>query len=229
MSVHPIEAERVNGGSEKGEQPFQKGRTPVHPTLFKESIHDPIYRLSSQRNAQSPPIGFDNFWRAYPKKIARSETIGAYVRAVQQATPDLLLAPLVSGIMAMPRAGKRLPSKTARLFGRQLTETADCHRRFPTRRPAPDDECVGSRVSTRNPKPLSALPTGCSAPTRARRRPPFASSASQFARAYPIPGDHMVTTRKKITEPAETLAKIIAQRINILSHNGVEPDSLENN
>ncbi len=67
-SVHPIETERVNQGSEKGEQLFQKGRTPVHPTLFKESIYDPIYRFSSQRNAQSPPIGFDNFWRVYPKK-----------------------------------------------------------------------------------------------------------------------------------------------------------------
>ena len=35
-AVHPIEPERVNHGSEKGEQRFQKGRTPVHPTLFKE-------------------------------------------------------------------------------------------------------------------------------------------------------------------------------------------------
>lgn len=89
--VHPIEAERVNHGSQKGEQPFQKGRTTVHPTLSNESIYDPIYRLSPRRSAQSPPIGFGDFWRAYPKKVARSAAMCAFARAVQQVTPDELI------------------------------------------------------------------------------------------------------------------------------------------
>ena len=89
--VHPIEAERVNRGSEKGEQPFQKGRTPVHPTLFKESIYDLSYRVSSQRNAQSLPIGFDDFWRAYPKKVALTDAMRAFTRAIERAPPNEII------------------------------------------------------------------------------------------------------------------------------------------
>jgi len=89
--VRPIQTERVNHGSQKGEQPFRKGRTPVHPTLSNESIYDPSYRLSPGPTAQNPPIGFDDFWRAYPKKIARVEAVSAFARAIQQATPDEII------------------------------------------------------------------------------------------------------------------------------------------
>lgn len=87
-SVHPIQSERVNRGSEKGEQRFKKGRTSVHPTLVKESIYDLLYRLSSGENAQGPPTGFDDFWQAYPKKVGRSDAIRAFAAAVRLATPD---------------------------------------------------------------------------------------------------------------------------------------------
>ncbi len=89
--VHPIEAERVNRGSEKGEQPFQKGRTPVHPTLFKESIYDLSYRLSSQRNAQISLSAFDDFWRAYPKKVAPADAMRAFTRAIERAPPNEII------------------------------------------------------------------------------------------------------------------------------------------
>jgi Helix-turn-helix domain len=90
-AVHPFEPERVNHGSEKGEQRFQKGRTPVHPTLFKESTYDPLYRLSQERSARSPPIGFDDFWRAYPKRVGRADAMRAFAAAMQQATPDEII------------------------------------------------------------------------------------------------------------------------------------------
>ena len=89
--VHPIEAERVNRGSEKGEQPFQKGRTHVHPTLFKKSIYDLSYRLSSQRNAQISLSAFDDFWRAYPKKVAPADAMRAFARAVERAPPNEII------------------------------------------------------------------------------------------------------------------------------------------
>ncbi|MBM3652094.1 MAG: helix-turn-helix domain-containing protein [Alphaproteobacteria bacterium] len=53
--VHPNPSQRVNHGSEKGEQPFQKGRTAVHPTQSNESIYDPLYRSSSENAARRPP------------------------------------------------------------------------------------------------------------------------------------------------------------------------------
>lgn len=85
MGVHPSTAERVNHNSQKSEQPFQKGRTAVHPTLFNESIYDLSYQLPAEERAQSAPSGFDDFWRAYPKKVARGDAVRAFAGAVRYA------------------------------------------------------------------------------------------------------------------------------------------------
>lgn len=80
-AVAPIHEKRGNHGSEKGQLAFQKEATPVTPTLFKESIYDLSYQLSAQRNAQITANAFDDFWRAYPKKVALTDAIGAFARA----------------------------------------------------------------------------------------------------------------------------------------------------
>jgi hypothetical protein len=75
--------ERDNCGSKKGQLVFQKGVTPVAPTLFNESIHDPIYNLSMPLPGQVIPTAFDDFWRAYPKKVARTDAMRAFERAAR--------------------------------------------------------------------------------------------------------------------------------------------------
>jgi Helix-turn-helix domain len=84
-AVHSFEVEKVNHGSEKGEQRFQKRRTTVHPTLFNESIYDFSYRCSAKRAPPSVPFGFEDFWRAYPKKVARGDALRSFARAIQYA------------------------------------------------------------------------------------------------------------------------------------------------
>jgi hypothetical protein len=59
--------------------------TPVPPTLFKESIYDPPERSSARQHAQILPIGFDDFWRIYPKKVDRGEALRAFVKARENA------------------------------------------------------------------------------------------------------------------------------------------------
>jgi hypothetical protein len=81
--VPPFDAEKVNCGSEKGELAFQKRGTPVPPTLSKESIYDPPERSSARQHAQILPIGFDDFWRVYPKKVDRGEAIRDISRAIE--------------------------------------------------------------------------------------------------------------------------------------------------
>lgn len=103
-AVHRIQSKRVNHGSEKGEQRFQEERTPVHPTQSKESIYDPIYRSSSERRAQSPPSRFEEFWRAYPKKVARRDAMSAFADAVRHTSPDDLIRAVVR--YAAKRAGE---------------------------------------------------------------------------------------------------------------------------
>jgi hypothetical protein len=90
-AVHPIKQKRVNHGFAKSEQRFQKGRTPVHPTLFKESIYDPLYRLSPGQSARNPPIGFPEFWCAYPKRVGRADAMRAFATAIQKATVDEII------------------------------------------------------------------------------------------------------------------------------------------
>lgn len=90
-AVAPVHQKRGNPGSEKGQQAFRKGATPVTPTLIKESNYDLSYRLSSQRNAQSAANAFDAFWRAYPKKVALRDAIGAFTRAIERAPPDEII------------------------------------------------------------------------------------------------------------------------------------------
>jgi len=90
-AVHPFEPERVNHGSGKGEQPFQKGRTAVHPTQSKESNYDPFYRLSPERSAQSSLSAFDDFWRAYPKKVGCADAVRAFAAAVLKAPADEII------------------------------------------------------------------------------------------------------------------------------------------
>jgi hypothetical protein len=79
--VPPFDAKKGNCGSEKGELAFQKRGTPVAPTLFKESIYDPPKRSSARQHAQILPIGFDDFWSIYPKKVDRGEALRAFVKA----------------------------------------------------------------------------------------------------------------------------------------------------
>jgi hypothetical protein len=86
--VHPIDSKRVNHGSEKGEQPFEKGRTAIHPTLFKESNYDLSYRLPSLSKTKIAASAFDAFWQAYPKKVAVNEAMRAFTRATERAPPD---------------------------------------------------------------------------------------------------------------------------------------------
>jgi hypothetical protein len=90
--VPPFDAEKGNCGSEKGELAFQKRGTPVPPTLFNESIYDPPEVSSTRQQAQISPIGFDEFWRVYPKKVGRGETIRAFSRAIENAPfEDIIL------------------------------------------------------------------------------------------------------------------------------------------
>jgi hypothetical protein len=79
--VPPFDAEKGNCSSEKGELAFQKRGTPVPPTLFNESIYDPPERSSDRQQAQISLIGFDDFWRAYPKKVDRGQALRAFVKA----------------------------------------------------------------------------------------------------------------------------------------------------
>jgi hypothetical protein len=88
--VHSIDSKRVNHGSEKGEQPFEKGRTAVPPTLFNESIYDLSYRLPSRRSAKIANA-FDAFWRTYPKKVAVTEAMRAFAQAIERAPPDEII------------------------------------------------------------------------------------------------------------------------------------------
>lgn len=83
--IPSFDAEKGNYGSEKGELAFQKRGTPVPPTLFNESIYDPPEVSSTRQRAQISPIGFDDFWRIYPKKVDRGETIQAFSRAIENA------------------------------------------------------------------------------------------------------------------------------------------------
>jgi hypothetical protein len=90
--VSPFDAEKGNCGSEKGELAFQKRGTPVPPTLFNESIYDPPERSSARQQAQISPIGFDDFWRVYPRKVDRGEAIQAFSRAIKNAPfEDIIL------------------------------------------------------------------------------------------------------------------------------------------
>lgn len=84
-AVPPFDAEKGNCGSEKGELAFQKRGTPVPPTLFNESIYDPPERSSPRQHAQISSIGFDEFWRIYPKKVDRGEALRAFVKASENA------------------------------------------------------------------------------------------------------------------------------------------------
>jgi hypothetical protein len=83
--VPPFDAEKGNCGSEKGELEFQKRGTPVPPTLFNESIYDLPERSSTRQHAQISSIGFDNFWRIYPKKVDRGQALQAFVKASENA------------------------------------------------------------------------------------------------------------------------------------------------
>jgi len=83
--VPPFDAEKGNCGSEKGELAFQKRGTPVPPTLFNDSIYDPPERSSARQQAQISPIGFDDFWRVYPRKVDRGEALRAFEKAIENA------------------------------------------------------------------------------------------------------------------------------------------------
>jgi len=89
--VAPIQSERGNCGFEKGQLPFQKGVTPVTPISIKDSKEDPFYRFPPPQRAQTAPAGFDDFWRAYPKKVARADAMRAYVLALQHAPVEDVL------------------------------------------------------------------------------------------------------------------------------------------
>ena len=90
--VPPFDAEKGNCGSEKGELAFQKRGTPVPPTLFNESIYDPPEGSSVRQHAQISPIGFDDFWRVYPKKVDRGQALQAFAKASESVSfEDIVL------------------------------------------------------------------------------------------------------------------------------------------
>jgi hypothetical protein len=90
-TVTLFQAKKGNSGSIKGQLAFRKGATPVAPIFTKESNYDLNYRLSPGRAAQTAPQGFDDFWRLYPKKVARTDAMQAFVRALKLATIDEIL------------------------------------------------------------------------------------------------------------------------------------------
>jgi hypothetical protein len=59
--------------------------------LLKESIYHPFYRLSAPRDAQIAACAFDDFWRAYPKKVALTDAIRAFARAIDRAPPEEII------------------------------------------------------------------------------------------------------------------------------------------
>jgi len=77
--------EKGTCGSEKGELTFQKRGSPVPPTLFIDSIYDPPERVSAPPESQITAAGFDDVWRAYPKKVAREEALRVFVKASKSA------------------------------------------------------------------------------------------------------------------------------------------------
>ncbi len=83
--VPPFDAGKGNCGPEKGELVFQKRGTTVPPTLFNEFIYDPPERSSARQHAQILPIGFNDFWRIYPKKVDRGEALRAFAKASENA------------------------------------------------------------------------------------------------------------------------------------------------
>jgi len=90
-AITPIAEKRGNAGSEKGQLEFQKGATPVAPILFKESIYDLFYRLSPQRDAPAAARAFAVFWDVYPKKVAVTDAIHAFARAISRAPSDQII------------------------------------------------------------------------------------------------------------------------------------------
>lgn len=65
---------------------FQKRGIPVPPTLFNESIYDPPVGFSVRQHAQISPLGFDDFWRVYPRRVDRGEAIRAFSRVIENAS-----------------------------------------------------------------------------------------------------------------------------------------------
>jgi hypothetical protein len=109
-NARAIQPKKGNRGSpfrrRKGELAFQKKGTPVPPTLFKESIYDLPERSSAQRQAQVSSIGIDDFWRVYPKKVARDDALRAFgieIRAVHDGTADAIMVGIRGLIGQMQR------------------------------------------------------------------------------------------------------------------------------
>jgi hypothetical protein len=46
---------------------------------------------SAPRDAQIAASAFDHFWRAYPKKVALTEAIRAFARAIDRAPPEEII------------------------------------------------------------------------------------------------------------------------------------------
>ena len=51
-----------------------------------DSIYDPPERFSARQQAQISSIGFDDFWRAYPKKVDRGQALRAVAKARENAS-----------------------------------------------------------------------------------------------------------------------------------------------
>ncbi len=47
--------------------------------------------LSPGRSARNPPTSFEEFWRAYPKRVGRADAMRAFATATQKATPDEII------------------------------------------------------------------------------------------------------------------------------------------
>ena len=67
-----------NWRSRKGEPQFPQ---PYLMNLFMILLKDPRPR----QQAQISPIGFDDFWRIYPRKVDRGEALQAFVKARENA------------------------------------------------------------------------------------------------------------------------------------------------
>jgi hypothetical protein len=95
-SGSPINGEKANHRSGKGEPPFRKGRTVVRTNHLKNTSEEPSEgdihstALVVQSDASSQ---FQNFWNAYPRRIAKIAAKKAFDRAiVDGADPTEIIA-----------------------------------------------------------------------------------------------------------------------------------------
>ncbi len=115
-AVKGLRQETLHGRSLNPARAFTKPCTPVHPNPYKNPLKETSDSLRCAEEMETPstrdekkpagrsvksrpsparkqsPDGFDSFWRAYPRKVAKDAARRAYSKALESATPAELLA-----------------------------------------------------------------------------------------------------------------------------------------